>query len=131
MGDDSGESEECNEELYVIWENESCEGDIGQENEAVIFIHALTGSRGTNTIKIQGKIKNMVVTILNDSGSTHNFIAQGLAKQLRLPISNCKPFFVTVANGDKLNYSAKCNSVRWHMVERNFTTEMNIIPVGV
>lgn len=108
------------EELAVIWEDENCVADAEREPDAGISIHALTGSKGTNTIKISGKIKNIPITILINSGSTNNFIAQDLVKQFKIPVSCHKPFNVIVPNGAKLNCTTVSNSMKWCIAEKEF-----------
>lgn len=130
MGDESEATEDTSEDLAVIWEADNVVENQEQEPDAGISIHAISGSKGTNTIKIQGKIKNRPISILIDSGSTHNFIAQGLAKQLRLPLNTCKPFTVTVANGDKLSCDTVSSNVKWSMATKEFTAAMHILPLG-
>lgn len=57
-------------------------------------------------------MKNKNVSILIDSGATHNFISQGLMKQLKLSTSNCDNFTVTVANEEKLQCSKIVETAR-------------------
>lgn len=124
------QAEEENEEFVVIWENDNNTKEVLNEHEAGISIDAMVGSKGTHTIKVKGQIKNRAITILVDSGSTHNFISQGLAKQIKLPTRTCNPFNVNVANGEKLVCDTKSNSVSWRMAGRTFNADMNVITLG-
>lgn len=74
-----------------------------------IFINALSGSLKSKTIRIPGQIKRKKVSILIDSGSTHNFIDEKLVWELRCKVEVTLAVTVTVANGDKLCSSATCN----------------------
>lgn len=122
---------ECkNEELTVIWEADSVVEETNQQDDAGISLHAIMGSRSSSTIKIQGWLKNKPISVLVDSGSTHNFIAQSLVKQLRLPVTPCSEFKVQVANGEKLSCSSKIDNIKWCMAETQFEANMNIIPLG-
>lgn len=118
------------EELAIIWEIEDKEPKEKEENDVGISVHAIMGSKKAQTLKIQGQIKNKVISELVDSGSTHNFISMGLVKKLQLPVEACKPFGVTVANGDKLMCTSKSKAVHWRMADKVFITDMNIIPLG-
>lgn len=49
------------------------QGELLQiEDNCGVSIHALTGTHGVHTIKLQGKVKNHYISMLLDSGSTHN-----------------------------------------------------------
>lgn len=124
--------EDCCEDdkLALIWEDEpGIEGEQ-KEKESAISLHAITGSKGSHTLKVQGKIKNRVVKILVDSGSTNNFISQGIAKQLQLATSPCTPFQVIVANGEKINCKGSVDSLTWEIAGQLFTSKVNVIPLG-
>lgn len=95
--------ESCeNEELALIWEEEHKTDANLEEKETTISLHAISGSNGSHTLKIQDKIKNMDINILVDSGSTNSFVSQGLVKQIKLTTSPCSPFKVVVANGERI-----------------------------
>lgn len=51
------------------------------ETSPEISLHALMGSPFPNTMRITGYIKGKSITILIDSGSTHNFLHPAIAKQ--------------------------------------------------
>ena len=53
-----------------------------KEITPTISCHALAGISTPQTLKIEGYIKKKKVTVLIDSGSTHNFIHCKLAKVL-------------------------------------------------
>ena len=63
---------------------EEIEEDTLEEITHTIYGHALDGISTLQTIKIEGYIKKKKVTMLIDSGSTHNFIHCKLAK-----VHNC------------------------------------------
>ena len=51
--------------------------------------------------------------LLVDSGSTHNFIDQAVAKKLRCKTQPMIGVNVTVANGEVLRVQEVCKSLRW------------------
>lgn len=59
--------------------------------EPVISLHALAGISSPQTLKIRGFIKHRPIVVLIDSGNTHNFIYQRVAK-----VVHC--FFSAVSN---------------------------------
>lgn len=131
MGEEKEEDSATeSEELAVIWE----EDDNGATNptvpEAKISIQAMSGSTGNCTLKLLGAIKGRTVSILVDSGSTHNFIPQALVKQLQLTTAPCNSFDITVANGERILCSTVLEEVQWQMSNQKFSSRMNVIPLG-
>ena len=57
--------------------------DTEEGLEPIISLHAFLGTGDSQTMKLQGKVKNLVVIILVDIGSTHNFINQNVVKRGR------------------------------------------------
>lgn len=49
-----------------------------------ISFHTIHGIRSAKTIHIQGSLKHVIVYILIDSGSTHAFLSEKLAKKVFL-----------------------------------------------
>ncbi|KAG2689172.1 hypothetical protein I3760_09G128300 [Carya illinoinensis] len=107
----------CNSpKLYLIEEveedNPPLDHDTGQvsKEEVVeildkgkcpeISLHAILGSSNPKTMRIRGKIGNQSVTILIDSGSTHNFLDPAILNRVPLTIHEEERVNVKVANGD-------------------------------
>ncbi|XP_022041106.1 uncharacterized protein LOC110943680 [Helianthus annuus] len=80
-----------------------------------ISIHALTGMVSYSTMKVVGTIGNKQLRILIDSGSTHNFVNESLAKKLKCPLKPIDSVTIGVANGNEIvceNYSP---NFQWFM----------------
>ncbi|KAK3025591.1 hypothetical protein RJ639_042630 [Escallonia herrerae] len=97
-------------------DKETINGDSDAENEQKgetpeISIHAISGLRNPQTMRIQGKIDNKHVSFLIDSGSTHNFLSTRIAKKMGLVPSCEGDLEVIVANGEKLASSGRCKGV--------------------
>ena len=73
-----------------------------KEDELGVSIHALTGWASPRTMRVAATIKSHQLMVLIDSGSTHNFLSDKVARTLRLPVVPTKSFTVHVANGEKL-----------------------------
>lgn len=84
-----------------------------EEEEATpkISLHASSGTHVPQTMRVKGIMGQLVVTVLEVPGSTHNFLSQDVAKQLGLLPSNECHFEVAVANGEKLTSSGRCKDV--------------------
>eukprot|EP00253_Pinus_taeda_P004772 PITA_04772 len=130
--------------FYIYCEEEeekeqemSKEEDIHQEQtiekeemNPTISCNALAGITTPQTIKIEGHIKKKKVTMLIDSGSTHNFIHCKIAKELNFflyPAPECQ---VMVASGGTITYSRKCHNIKLSMGEYVLNSPMLSIPMG-
>jgi hypothetical protein len=60
------------------------------------MLAAIIGKMEPRTLKLKRSIKNKNITILIDSGSTHNFVDVNLAKQLNLFLYPVKDLIVMV-----------------------------------
>lgn len=63
----------------------------------------------------KGGIGNMSATVLIDSGSTHNFLSEVLAKNLGLQPEGGEKFEVVLASGENLSSPGKCTGVKWSL----------------
>lgn len=66
------------------------EGEIEQEVQEVVCMSALSVSNpGVSFILVKGNVKNMNLTVLIDSGSTHSFIDKNTIKETGYQSSYC------------------------------------------
>jgi predicted aspartyl protease len=63
-------------------------------------------------MRVSAKMGSYEVMVLIDSGSTHNFISNHLARMLRLPVIPTESFHVRVANGEGLTCKGRYDKVR-------------------
>eukprot|EP00253_Pinus_taeda_P034562 PITA_34562 len=95
-----------------------------------ISCNALVRITTSQTIKIEGHIKEKKIIMLIDSGSTHNFIHCKIAKELNYflyPAPECQ---VMVASGGTINCSGKYHNIKLSMGEYVFNNLMLSIPMG-
>ena len=71
-----------------------------------IFISPLKPSQ--NSIPSNPKIHNLPITVLIDSGSSHNILQTRIANHLHLPIKPTPPFSVMVGNNAFINCQGLC-----------------------
>ena len=117
---------------------ESNEDDMGnqqgfhlelEDNTPKISLATITGISQPQTLKLKGHIKNNIVSILIDTGRTHNFINVNLAKIFNLfvfPLPNMK---VMVADGKKIDNVGKCHKVKLQMQECNLESNFFAVPL--
>lgn len=66
----------------------------------------MAGVLGVSSIRLIGKILGKEVSLLVDSGATHNFIDPATAKRIGLPLQAVNSFEVEVADGGKMEGKA-------------------------
>lgn len=94
-----------------------------------ISLHAISGDHALDTMKVVSQVQETPMTVLFDSGSSHNFISESLARQLELyPVTSLK-VRVMIALREKLTSKDKCIGVSIKL--RNFLTQVDfyIIPL--
>ncbi|KAL5861508.1 hypothetical protein ACOSQ4_002804 [Xanthoceras sorbifolium] len=126
MGEDE-EEQEIDTEIEEVQEESVPE--ICKE-EMSISHHALTGCAGLQTIRLRGKVKHREITILVDSGSTHNFLDPNTAQLTEVEIEETETLWVTVGGGGKISSKAKCKEFTWAMQGVTFSTEMRLLTLG-
>ncbi|KAL4204104.1 hypothetical protein AMTRI_Chr01g108010 [Amborella trichopoda] len=105
--------------LFLIEGYEEDDGDPNQtedylaetDDTSEISLHGMWGVQSPKTMHVKGRICGVPVTVLVDSGSTHNFLSETLAKEMEIrPIMDSR-FEVIVASGEKLPCPGKCSNV--------------------
>lgn len=122
-----GESEElvdCTTLIGSDTPQDTVEGDT-----PVISLHALWGADDCKTMRVVGRIKKQSLVMLIDSGSTHNFIDQSVAKRLKCKTHLTAGLNVTVANGEVLKSQKACKAVIWESQGLLQTTDFLVLPL--
>ncbi len=81
-GVELGEPEEIRVE--EVEPEEESEGEPQGAELLGISMHALAGALAPRTMRLMGRILGQQVVILIETGSTHSFVDQNLAKRLQL-----------------------------------------------
>ena len=90
---------------------------------------ALVGPPSPRTLRVQGRVGELEVTVLIDSGSSHNIMQPRVAEFLGLPMVVIKPFSVVVGNGDSITCSGFCADVPVNLAKQMFHIPFFIIPI--
>lgn len=99
-------------------------------SEPHISVNALTENYGFHTMRVRGMCNDMVLHILIDSGSTHNFFGLNMAKKLGCKIQGISPQAVSVADGNHLVCQSMSKDFQWQFQKQCFTTDVMPIPLG-
>ncbi|KAJ8759795.1 hypothetical protein K2173_009896 [Erythroxylum novogranatense] len=99
------EGEDAEEDFEDCQDNpELLLADATLEEMPTLSLHAMLGSAGYDTMRIQAMIGNKSVVILVDSGSAHNFVDAALVKALGLSVWQHKQLQVAVADGGEIDH---------------------------
>lgn len=83
-----------------------------------------------STIKLAGKIGEVPVLILVDSGATHNFLSKQLAISLGLTISPSRRTCIRMGDDRKVWMTEECKEVRITLGPYSFTTSALVYELG-
>lgn len=100
------------------------------EDEVLISLHALSGCNSFRTMRVVGTVKGQAITILIDSGSTHNFVDPWVAKVTDQTVVPTPELPVTVADGTKLCSTGVCKSLTWTMQGQIFKADARVLAIG-
>ena len=81
-------------------------------------------------MRINGYVRKKTIHILIDSGSTRNFLDENLAKLLGCKLELVLMQYVTIADGNKLQYHYICKDFRWWLHGTEFKSEVYLLPLG-
>ncbi|KAK8951688.1 hypothetical protein KSP39_PZI004152 [Platanthera zijinensis] len=109
--------------------NMEVEGATGGTVPQVSF-HALTGLTHFHTMRVIASYQGKPISILIDSGSTHNFIDEKAAARLQCKLTPIPMFNVAIANGRTIASAHKVEEFQWRMQGVSFSSEMLVLPLG-
>lgn len=95
--------------------------------DEAISLNDLSGTKVPNTITLRANVKKKVLSVLLDSGSTHNFLDIEIAKQIGYVIQDARPMRVTVANGSQILSRKICPSFKWQIQGVQFEDTVRLI----
>lgn len=116
--------------------NSGLEGNDGDSEPAIdtsfphANLHAMFGLPSSETFRIYGTIKNARLTILIDSGSTHNFLQPRVAQFLHLPVETTQPLRVLVGNGSVLDCNQRCTDTQLSIQGHSFPVTFHLLHIS-
>jgi hypothetical protein len=100
------------------------------QDDCYLSLHALSGAPQHRAIQLRALIRNQVLVILVDSGSSHTFLNSVLADKLQVAVSPLPPMSVKVANGVSLSCSGEVKGFEWWVQGHTFNMDTKIIDMG-
>ena len=135
----------CKSKSIMLIESEGLEDNSEEEGDEEILLEpqgqkeykkdrVISPCHGWNSspkiIRLLGQVNRKPVSILLDTGSTHNFIDLEVVQRTGLQIIPEPPFNVTVARGDKLHSEGLCKSVHIKCQGADIVSDFHILPIG-
>ncbi|XP_040998183.1 uncharacterized protein K02A2.6-like [Juglans microcarpa x Juglans regia] len=120
------EEEENEESSHDESEQEEAEPS-GEEEDAELSLNAMSGVQRPTSMRVMAWIGKFEVTLLVDSGSTHNFINSNIVTKVGLKSSTIEPFDVKVANGDKLRCEGLVKEVKMNVQGLRIVADLHVL----
>lgn len=92
-----------------------------------LSLNALSSQDSTGCIKLKARIKDKVLLILVDSGSTHSFISSQFVELAKLPTVTTPPRKVKLANGKGMQTERMVSQLQCYCQGQTFTTNMVVL----
>ncbi|CAL9238536.1 unnamed protein product [Arabidopsis halleri] len=135
LAQDTPPRHKCKQQQLFVMEGEDDDeeedSDNGEEQEKApeIIAYALTGWNTPQTIRLAARVGKREIIALVDSGSTHNFVSEKTARELKLPLKSIKPFPVKVADGKPLRCRGRFDMVMVWLGDVDFTVTLYALPL--
>ena len=125
-----GEGETMNDDGEIVaMEAEGSEEEEDQEAECNLI--GILGKMGEyQTMKIEGKLANVTVEVLIDSGASHSFISPKLTMALGLTVTPTTVRSIKLGDGHRVMSEGVCRGVRIALGTQNFVIDALVLELG-
>ena len=128
----------CKRRLFLLvgaLEDEADSPALAEENttdEALphVSLHAIAGLRRNDKMQIHLQVRGVPLVALIDSGSTHNFITDEVAKRPGLPLQHCTGMTATVANGERIACLGAIRRALFTVYNEPFAANLFVLPLA-
>jgi len=103
--------------------------ESSSDNDAELSLNALTGTQKPTTMRLMAWIGKHEVSLLVDSGPSHNFVNPNVMKRVGMRGSEIEPFDVRVANGEKLQCGEVVNDVKMNVQGVRVVADLHVLAV--
>ncbi|VFR02789.1 unnamed protein product [Cuscuta campestris] len=125
----------CGRFLLLLEDDEDTEDSAPSPADDTVIsadvssLHSLAGVSAPRSLRLSGMLSEVVVDVLIDSGSTHNFIQPSIVEKLRLSVREVAPFRVYVGNGASLVCTHQCCNLDILLQGFCFTVDVFVLPI--
>jgi hypothetical protein len=106
------------------------EFDVAECKEPEISLNAISGSLGVKSMRLLGSILQHRISILVDSGRTHNFLDPSLLSKIRLTVQPTPRLQVKIADRSSIQSCGQVLSVSLKVQGHLITTDFFLISLG-
>ncbi|XP_062118339.1 uncharacterized protein LOC133831953 [Humulus lupulus] len=110
---------------------ESGDETMQEEQLTMMSLNSLVGISSAHTMKISGTIAKHPVTVLIDSGATHNFVSKELAQAVHLPITVTTAYGVLLGTRGRVRTEGICTNVELELGSLRVVTDFLPLELGV
>jgi len=107
--------------------NEMAAEDALQEEFGQLSLNALSSADNNRCIKLKARVKDKVMLILIDSGSSHSFISSHFTNLTQLPTVSTKARKVKLANGEWLMIDQTVSQLPWYYQGHTMSIDMIVM----
>lgn len=106
-------------------------GGTGMGDEEMhLSVNAISGAASSNTIRVRALVKNQVMLMLLDSGSSHSFIDSSFTQKLGCQPTAILPRQVKVANRGSMSCTSEIKDFTWCVPNATFSHNMKVVQLG-
>jgi hypothetical protein len=95
-----------------------------------LSLHAVAGTEGADCMQIRSLVKNKVMLILLDSGSSHSFVSSNFVASVGLPTEKTTAKKVKSANEQVLITDKRVPNLEWWCQGHTVKTDMRVLELG-
>lgn len=104
--------------------------DVLTDDFCQLSINALTNAETENCIKLRSLVRNKVMLILVDSGSSHSFISSQFINMTNIPTETIPTKQVKLANGTVLPTTARITNLQWFIQGHTLSSDMLVMDMA-
>jgi hypothetical protein len=101
--------------------------DTLSEELCNLSLNAISGTENADCIKIRSWVRNKVMLILVDSGSSHSFVSSNFVHMAGLPTVPTNPGTVQLPNGQVLVSEKMVSKLEWWCQGHTLTADMRVL----
>jgi hypothetical protein len=95
-----------------------------------LSINAIAGTENNDCVKIRAMVKNKVMLILVDSGSSHSFVSSQFVAQADLSVVPTTSRRIKLANGQTLLSDKMVHNLEWWCQWQTLAMDMRVLEIG-
>ncbi|KAK1693348.1 hypothetical protein QYE76_010045 [Lolium multiflorum] len=104
--------------------------DLATATKLSLSLNAMSGSEGSNCLRLRALVDNQVLLILVDSGCNSSFINANMLSRINCTTVEAEPIAVKVANGEYMHTTKMVPALSWWSHGETFTTPMGGLELG-